>query len=195
MKLSQFLNYFKFYKNGNIKYIPTCWEDDYCQVELIPRENQVFTRQQVEDANLFAEDHKTEFGYTAVFIREGNPIKTISKEIRADYLRSTLISFELPELRRVRYEGGGSKSLRGSKIYAFGIPCFTVFFDTEDEFVKNIWVKFNLITSINEFDIILSSLYNLGVGNDLMLVDWDSDDIIDIQNKNQIRNYLAEWQR
>ena len=38
MKLLQFLNFFKSDKSDDFGYIPILWEDDYCQIELIPRE-------------------------------------------------------------------------------------------------------------------------------------------------------------
>jgi hypothetical protein len=46
---------------------------------------------------------------------------------------------------------------------------------------------------VKEFDIILSSLYNLGEENDLVLVDWNGDYIVDIKNKVQIKDYLMSW--
>lgn len=193
MSLKQFLNYFKSHKADSAEYIPVIWEDDYCKVELIPGANLSFVLRQIKEANLFAEEHRTELGYTAVFMRKDNPMKTISEEIRADYLRKAIISFRLPELTKMRYQGGSLEYFSGSNTSAFGFPWFTLFFDTEGEFVKNIWVKFAQITSGNDVDIIISSLYNLGEENDLILVDWNSDDIIDLKNKNQIRNYLAEW--
>jgi len=153
--------------------------------------NQVFIKEQIYEANLFAEQHKTEFGYTDVFIRKENPVSTITKEIRVDYLRSTIVSFQLPELLRMRYEGGEEKPIRGLKTHAFGFSCFTLFFDTKDEFVNNIWAKINLITSVKEFDIILNSLYYLGEENDLILIDWNDDSIVNLKDKTQIKNYLG----
>ena len=193
MKLQQFLNYFKSNKGNDTEYVPTRWEDDYCQIELIPQENLLFVKQQINEASFFAEEHKTEFGYTDVFIRKKNPTPTRSKEIRADYLRSTLILFQLPELTNIRYEGGEIISHRGAKTQAFGFLNFTLFFDIEGEFVKNIWIILGSIIATGKFDLILSALYYLGEETDLILVDWNSDEIVDIKNKNQIKEYLMGW--
>ena len=106
MKLSQLLNYFKSNKSIEPEYVPILWEDDYCQIELIPQENLTFLKQQISESSTFAEEHRTEFGYTNVFIRKENSTPTFSKEIRTDYLTHTLISFQLPQLTRIRYEGG-----------------------------------------------------------------------------------------
>jgi hypothetical protein len=45
---------------------------------------------------------------------------------------------------------------------------------------------------VKEFDIILSFLYNLEEENDLILIDWNDDDIVDIKNKTQIKDYLMD---
>jgi hypothetical protein len=120
MKLSQLLNYFKSNKRTEPEYVPILWEDDYCQIELIPQENLTFSKQQINDTSSFAEEHRTELGYTNVFIRKENSTPTSSKEIRTDYLTHALISFQLPQLTRMRYEGGEVTSLRGRKTQAFG---------------------------------------------------------------------------
>ena len=84
-------------------------------------------------------------------------------------------------------------SLRGRKTQGFGFSDFTLFFDTEGEFVKNKWVKFEPLTSTDNFDLISSALYYLGEENDLIMVDWNSDEIVDLKNKNQIKEYLMGW--
>ena len=191
--IQRVFNYFRSAKLFTSRYIPILWEDDYCQVELIPKENLPFLQQQIKELALFDQEHRTDYGYTAIVQREDHPVKTISYELRADYLKAALSSFKLPELRHLPYEAGEIRSLKKSKTRAYGFESFTLFFETENEHVANIWVKFHLITSVTEYDIILDALYYLGEETNLLLVDWNALEIIDLSNKVQINNYLKGW--
>ncbi|MEJ2880387.1 hypothetical protein [Pedobacter sp. GR22-6] len=189
----RFLNYFKSGKLITRSYIPMLWEDDYCQVELVPKENLPFLQQQMKELELFDQEHRTDYGYTDIVQREDHPVKTISCEFRADYLKVALSSFKLPELHHMRYEAGEIRSLKKSKTKAYGFESFTLFFEIEEEYVATIWLKFHLITSVTEYDIILDALYHLGEETNLLLVDWNAVEIIDLSNKVQINGYLKGW--
>jgi hypothetical protein len=76
---------------------------------------------------------------------------------------------------------------------AFGFSNFTIFFDTEDEFVKNIWIHIGLIVSAPQFDLIQDVLYTLGEECELLLIDWNSLELFDLADKTQIQKYLMGY--
>jgi hypothetical protein len=76
------------------EYAPSFWEDDYCQIEIVPVENKAFILKQAKEIDRFAESSRTNYGYTETFERGTMPVQTLSKEIRADYLEQSLLGFQ-----------------------------------------------------------------------------------------------------
>jgi len=56
------------------------WDDDYCQVELVPVANKEYILKQIDAINKFSEEHHTEQGYTDVYARDSQPTTTKSEE-------------------------------------------------------------------------------------------------------------------
>ncbi len=73
---------------------------------------------------------------------------------------------------------------------AFGFSNFTIFFDIQGDFVKNIWIDIHLIVSAPQFDTIQAALYFLGEECELVLIDWNSSELFDLAYKTQIEKYL-----
>ncbi|MCX6180576.1 MAG: hypothetical protein NT150_01435 [Bacteroidetes bacterium] len=196
MNLKSFFKLFSRKKPPTItsnEYLPSFWEDDYCQIEIVPFENKEFILDQTEQIADLANRSKTEFGgFTETFGRGSMPAKTISKEIRVDYLEHALKGFEFQKAKNIRYE---TKVLDGEtrKVKAFGISSFTIFFDIENEFVKNMWVSINLIVSVKDFKNISSALYELGESCELVLIDWNSLELYDLRDKTQVNKYLRGY--
>lgn len=199
MKLLSFLKFLKPDKPQPLnvdpnEFIPTLWEDNFCQVEIIPFENKSFIITQSQGISDLAEKTKKGLGFSETFERSSMPVSTLSKEIRADYLEYFLSGFELPKAKHIKYEANKIIDCQNSKTKAFGYSNFTIFFETEDEFVKNIWLSVGLIVSVKQFELIKSMLYNLGEENEFMLIDWNSLQLIDLRDRTQVDNYLmVHW--
>jgi len=195
MGLFSFLNFFKADKvitpslNPN-EYVPAFWEDDYCQVEIVPFENKAFIQKQAEQIDELASKSKTNYGFTETFGRGPMPVRTIAKEIRVNYFENTLTGFQFQKAKHIRYDKNEILDCENAKTKAFGFQNFTVFFDTEDEFVKNIWIHAGLISSVTQFDLIKSALYALGEECELILIDWNSLELFNLADKTQIHKYL-----
>ncbi len=172
------------------EYIPSFWEDDYCQVEIVPLENKTFINKQFGQIEDLSAKSKTNYGFTDTFVRGPKPTPTISKEIRVDYLESLLSRFQFLKAKFIRFEKEILNCETGST-KAFGFPSFTIFFDTKGEFVKNIWVHIGIIISAPQFDNIQSALYALDEECELMLVDWNSLELFDLADQTQIEQYLS----
>lgn len=96
--------------------------------------------------------------------------------------------------KQIRYDGYSISECTPTNTNAFSLPCFNFFYDCKDEFVNNIWILNSLITSTDHFDKILDTLYELGEGCELVLANWNSLELIDLQNRNQIKEYLMrDW--
>lgn len=175
-------SFFKFLKGGKNQkidfdpneYVPSFWEDDYCQIEIVPSENRDFIQKQSEQINELASKSRTDYGFTETFGRGPMPVTTISKEIRIDYFEKTLTDFKFQKAKHIRYDKSEILNCETGKTRAFDFSNFTIFFDTEDEFVKNIWLDIGLIVSAPQFELIQDTLYTLGEECELALIDWNS---------------------
>lgn len=175
------------------EYIPLFWEDHYCQIEIVPFENKTFIERQVKQIEELSVKSRSEHGFTETFARASMPVPTISKEIRVDYLERTLTDFQFPKAKQIQYEQSKILDCESGKTKAFGFSNFTIFFDTEGEFVKNIWIHIGLIVSVQQFDLILAALYSLGEECELVLIDWNSLELFKLDDKLQIQKYLRGY--
>jgi len=172
------------------EYIPSFWEDDYCQIEIVPFENKAFIQKQAGQIDGLATKSRTDYGFTATFERGPMQFKTISKEIRVDHFERILSGFQFQKAKHIRYEENKILNCENSKTKGFGFSNFTIFFETEDEFVKNIWIYIGLIVSASQFGLIESTLYTLGEDYELILIDWNSLELFDLADRTQIQKYL-----
>lgn len=198
MKLSDFFNVFK-QRTASKKeiradnYLPSFWEDDYCQIEIVPFENKEYTFKTIEQISDLANNSRTDFGFTETFGRGQMPVTTFSKEIRTDYLEKLLTSFEFEMAKSINYESHKTLNCETGSIKAYGFSSFTIFFDTSGDFVRNIWVSISLIVSVKQYNLIKSALYALGEECRMMLVDWNSLVAFDLRDRSQIDTYLMDY--
>lgn len=173
--------------------LPSFWEDDYCQIEIVPKENIEHIKKLIKQINEFTEKARTINGFTDIFIREGLPFQTINEELRIDYFEKFLFEKGFEKAMKIRYDGYTITDCSKTTSNAFSLPCFNFFYDCEDEFVKNIWISISLITSTEHYNKILEALYELGEDCEMVLIDWNSSKLIDLTNRNQIKSYLMDY--
>jgi hypothetical protein len=173
--------------------LPSFWEDDYCQIEIIPRRNIENIKSTIKQIDNFTENTKTEYGYTDIFVREGLPFPTKNEEYRIDAFEMQLIERGFKKATQIRYDSSTIITCSNKTSNALSLTCFNFFYDCDEEFLKNIWVSTSLINSKEHFDIILKTLYVLGESYDWILIDWNSSELVDLTNKNQIKNYLMKY--
>ncbi len=172
---------------------PSFWEDDYCQIEIVPRKNNEHIRQSIKLIDEFTEKTRTDNGFTDIFGREDLPFPTINKEFRIDAFEDLLAEKGFEKAQQIRYDGYSIIECSNSTSNAFFLPCFNYFYDCKDEFVKNIWISVSLITSTEHFSKILETLYELGEAYELVLIDWNSSELIDLADRKQIESYLMSY--
>lgn len=174
--------------------LPSFWEDDYCQIEIVPRKNIVNIENSIIQIEKFTETTRTENGFTDIFIREGLPFPTLNEELRIDYFEKLMTDKGFEKAKQIRYDGSNISECTQTNTNAFSLPCFNFFYDCKDEFINNIWILNSLITSTDHFDKISEALYELGESCELVLVNWNSLELIDLKNRNQIKDYLMrDW--
>ncbi|MBL0294162.1 MAG: hypothetical protein IPQ04_07820 [Saprospiraceae bacterium] len=173
--------------------MPFYWEDDYCQIEIVPKQNIENIKYSIKQIDNFTESTKTEYGFTDIFIRKGLPFPTKNEEYRIDAFEKLLVEKGFKKATQIRYESYTIINCSNKTSNALSLPCFNFFYDCDEEFLKNIWISTSLITSKEHFDIISETLYELGESYELILINWNSCELVDLSNRNQIKDYLMNY--
>lgn len=173
--------------------LPSFWEDDYCQIEIVPRKNIEHIEKSIKQIDEFTEKTRTENGFTDIFMREDLPFPTINEELRTDYFEKLLAEKGFEKAMKIRYDGYTIIECSKTTSNAYSLPCFNFFYDCNDEFINNIWISTSLITSNDHFNKILEALYELGESCEMVLINWNSSELIDLADRNQIKEYLMSY--
>ncbi|WP_196890194.1 hypothetical protein [Aureivirga sp. CE67] len=149
------------------------WEDNYLMIELIPRKN-------LENGKLIYDKN-----YNISYVVEDlnislNEIEELFKELKIE------------KYQQVRYYGGGETCVSRTKdVIAYGSLESALFFGTTQEKVKNIWLDSYNWDEIEQTKL-LEAIHVLGQNFELILLDWTSETIVDLKNKEDLENYINE---
>ncbi|MEB3753970.1 hypothetical protein [Acinetobacter sp. MD2(2019)] len=173
--------------------LPSFWADDYCQIEIVLRTNIEQIKKSIKQIDEFTKKTRTEYGFTDIFMRENLPYPTINEELQTDYFESLLIEKGFEKAKKIRYNGHTIINCTKTTSNACSLPCFNFFYDCNNEFINNIWISTSLINSNDHFNKILEALYELGKNCELVLINWNSLELIDLTDRNQIKEYLMSY--
>lgn len=175
------------------KNLPSFWEDDYCQIEIVPRKNIEHIEKSIKQIDEFTEKTRTENGFTDIFMREDLPFPTINAELRTDYFEKLLAEKGFEKAMKIRFDGYTIIECSKTTSNAYSLPCFNFFYDCNDEFINNIWISTSLITASDHFNKTLEALYELGESCEMVLINWNRSELIDLAKRNQIKEYLMSY--
>lgn len=166
-------------------------EDDYCQIEIIPKENYDYCLVQCSNIEDFAINHMDEngIGYTDIFVREDNEIPLSAVDLKKDHLKLCMENI-FPEFDRVE-TGYGSYSVEAKNICAYGFnKNVVVFFDyDENDIVQNIWLILDIIEK-NDITNTEKLIHKLSEIAGLLLVDWGWSEVYLLTDTEPIVQYL-----
>lgn len=161
-------------------------EDDYRQVEILPFENFNELIKQAENVQDFAEKNFDGVGYSDIMIREENGFKLKQRGIKWRALDQLLS--ELPVKKYTEVSTGiRPGEMKRKNTFGYGENYNGIFFNFEADEVKEIWiVGFPKVekTKLAQTLSIIGSKWNL------LLMDWNSLELIDLKDKDQIEKYL-----
>ena len=167
------------------------WEDDYYQIEIIPEENLESIEKQTDTISDFSNEHRTAYGFTDVYVRTENPVLTKSKHIAVDDLELVFIAAGQVRAPDIRFQSGEIVNFNSGQTRAFGTKSFAIFYDFKEKNIENIWLSTNFIKDPVELEKAVITLTSLGKKFRLILVDWNSFEIVDLKDSGQVRAYFA----
>ncbi len=161
-------------------------EDDYRQVEIVPSENFNELIKQAENVQYFAEKHFDGGGFTDIMVREENGFKLKQRGIEPKEL--DLILSELPIKKYTDVSTGiRPGEMKSDNTYGYGKNYNGIFFDFESDTVTGIWIAGSPNVEDEKF---AQALNDIGNKWSLLLMDWNSLELIDLKDKEQIEKYL-----
>ena len=163
-------------------------EDDFTQIEIVPQENKIHCNNQAKDINSFADEHRSDVGYSEVFLRSENIVYTYDNGITVSALESCIseVLFKYDEV----YTGYSSYRKLCNSITAYGNDENVVLFcQPKNGIIEHIWLTLDIA---KENDIVIAmnmfkSINNLG---SFILVDWNWSFIANLLDTEDIKSYL-----
>ena len=167
------------------------YEDDFCQIEILPIENLAFCLEQANCIRELSEAHKVGFGYSGMYMRKDAPISLHSKNISAAILQNSL-GAAIPEFKEVFYADCEQPRAKCDYTKAFGqTENVVLFYDHKDDIVKNVWLTLDIkmdsdIAVAKDIFVVLSKT------GDFLIADWEWEYVESVNNSTDIRSYLEK---
>jgi len=166
------------------------WEDNYLMIEIISSKNITFVKKEIERVSKFGEEHYNGAGYTDITHIEEKPFLTEKLEISKKEVIGLLELQGLTRYPKLMYYGGGEPTeIKEPKSIVYGELSSGIFLEPENEILKHIWFDSYNWKEISKTKI-ADGLHAIGLKYDLILVDWNGNQIVDLKNKSEIEKYL-----
>jgi len=167
------------------------WEDDYCQVEVISASNYDLVKKQTIEAIDFGNEHYNGIGFTAVYQRENIPYPISQLLIPVEDFESILGENSLILIDKIYYQ---YEDLVSDKdvTRAYGNSGFSIWAEVKERIVTNIWITSQGANPDDRISKITTILNTMGEKYQLILVDWNSCEVIDLKKIDEVKAYLKE---
>ncbi|MCR6640084.1 MAG: hypothetical protein NVV82_14125 [Sporocytophaga sp.] len=162
-------------------------EDDYRQVEIVPSENFNELIKQADNIQDFAEKNFDGIGYTDIMAREDYGLKLKDRGIPVAELEKVLLNLSLPRKTSVT-TGISPGEMISKNTLGYGENYDGLFFQFESDIVSSIWIVGTIPT---DKDKVIDTLHVLGLQWNLLLMDWNSCELVDLKDKEQVIKYLS----
>ena len=166
------------------------WEDNYLMVELISHSNLEFAKKETQRTSKFGEEHFDGNGFTEITEIEEISYSTDQLKIPIEEVAQLLESKGLTKYQKLMYYGGGEPTeIKDPKSIVYGKLKSGIFLEPENKILKHIWFDTYNWKEIHKTKI-AEGLNAIGVEYNMILVDWNSGQIVDLKNIKEIKNYL-----
>ena len=140
----------------------------------------------------FANEHFDGTGFTDVYVRDEQKIKTSDRNINLIDFEQFIVSLGFQKMRNV-YSGYGNYKEKCQNTNAYSIDRATIFCDYENRLIKNIWLDGFRFNNESKFGKEMTEgLFQIGKQWNLTLNDWDLTERINLKDKSEIELYIKE---
>ena len=163
-------------------------EDDYRQVEIVPKENLSELLKEADNIEEFSSENFEGTGFKNIYVRGEETFNLIDKKIYKVELEKILDDFPIKKYETVS-TGIRPGEMLSKETIGYGKNYNGIFFQFENEVVSAIWIAGRIM---NDDESVFEILKRIGQKWELLLMDWNSLKLIDLKNELQIENYLIK---
>ncbi|WPV70285.1 hypothetical protein [Chitinophaga sp. LS1] len=158
-------------------------EDSYCQIELLPKQN-------YQDIGSFPVQEENSFGFEHMLVRDKPLFPTVNLGISTQEMESLLARNAINYFPVVN-TGYSTYRVVKEDTVVYGFERLGVFVESKQSIVKNVWLGFSsLFTASESCDYLFKVLELIGEKYPLILVDWNGEVIVRLQEVDEIQHYL-----
>lgn len=168
-------------------------EDDYCQIELVPVENEKYVKIEIENIDTFSEEHKASdgIGWTDMYIRDDS--KQLQLEsYKINYLELDKILSNIADRCDKVYTGYSTYREECNNTFGYKLDEIKTYISFDNNYVTKIWFDY-CICDIKDVKNLLTILIIICNDYNLLFVDWTSGFYSKIKNENGLENKLIEY--
>lgn len=173
--------------------MPSFWEDDYCQIEIVPAKNREHINTVISQIEEHVRKTRAKSGFTDSFTRADLPFPLLAEQISVDHFERDLTAKGFVKAAQIRYDGDTIIDCSATTTNAFSLPSFHFFYDCKDGFINTCWMSTSLITSTDDFNKIAAVLHEYGKKHGLILIDWDSCELVELSDMTRVEAYLMGY--
>lgn len=163
-------------------------EDDYLQVEIIPKENFFQKSKNLNETKY----NFSQLGITNISSRESAKMPTVNLEIAKDHMIFIIEKYALVKFNKIYSGYGSSTNVIQKKTIAYGFEDYAILFNHNNMIVENIWLLFSpkLKMPFHNYGNITKTLTSIGKLWNFILIDWNEEVIVDLKTEERIIHYL-----
>jgi hypothetical protein len=164
------------------------WEDDYLMIELLPKENLDFIKNETKRIDEFGKEHFDGVGFADITIIGEKPVKTIDKQILINQIDLIFRSTGLQKIEKVVMQDVGL--LAGGKVpLGYGSNKFAVILEGKMDFLENIWLTGRTETEAERRNL-KQGLKEFGKQFGFIGVNWYKSEYYDLNDEKQIEEFI-----
>ncbi len=163
-------------------------EDDCKQVEIVPKENLKELLKEADNVKDFVSNNFDGIGFKDIYVRGEEKFKLIEKQISKYKLEQIIDDFPI-ERHEIVSTGIRPGEMLSKNTIGYGKNYNGIFFQFEENLVSAIWISGQIM---NDDELVFELLKRIGQYWDLLLMDWNTLQLIDLKNEIQIEKYLMK---
>ena len=168
-------------------------EDNYCQKELVPVQNLLSKRNEIDVTKEQSEEAFTGDGFITMSTIEETKYPLDKLKISVTDFENILKEHALFYFRQV-YTGYSTERILKANIHGFGFENYVLYHEFNNNIVTKAWIDYNVLSdTLNGYpESLQSALPQLGLVYDLVLVDWNELLTIVLRNESALTSYIDE---
>lgn len=163
-------------------------EDDYCMIELTPRENVQALKEESDTISVLADKNFHGGGYKDMHVIKENRVKLHVRKISPADLETIIDKTGFKKAFVVTSGYGQTYREKKRNTFGFGKGYAAIYYSVRDNVVDRIWFK--KIRSLDKQKTV-SCLSEIGEKWDLLLMDWFKTRMVDLSDNMDIETYLG----